>query len=145
MAWWIWILVAFAFFVLEALTAGTLVVGFFGLGALAVGFLVLMGIGGPAWVQFLLFTVISLAALAVFRQPLVRRLRGETDEPSDVDSLVGETGMALSDMSPAATGRVELRGTAWSARNTGTEPIGAGDRVVVAAVRGLTLDVRREV
>ena len=145
MAWWIWILLGFGFFALEALTAGSLVVGFFGLGAVAVGFLVLVGMGGPAWVQFLLFSGISLAALALFRQPLIRKLRGERDEPSEVDTLAGESGVAVSGMEPAALGRVELRGTVWSARNTGADSISAGDRVTVSAVRGLTLEVHRDV
>lgn len=144
MAWWIWILIGFAFFIAEALTAGTLVVGFFGMGAIAVGFLVLMGVGGPAWVQFLLFTGISLAALAIFRQPLVRRLRGESDGDSELDTLVGENGSATSVLEPGGLGKIELRGTSWSARNVGDEPLAAGDRVIVTAVRGLTLEVRRD-
>jgi membrane protein implicated in regulation of membrane protease activity len=39
-------------------------------------------------------------------------------------------------------GRVELRGTVWSARNTGDAAIHAGQRCSVERVDGLTLDIR---
>lgn len=140
MEWWIWVLVGFGFLILEALTAGTLVVGFFGFGAFAVGLLVLLGYGGAAWVQFLLFSVLSLGALAAFRQPILRRMRGE-EGLDDVDSLAGEEGTALTVLPAGGSGRVELRGTVWSARNTSAESIPAGTRIMVEKVRGLTLDV----
>lgn len=141
MAWWIWILAGFVFLIIEALTAGTVVVGFFAAGAFAVGLLVLVGLGGPLWVQFLLFSVLSLGSLALFRQPIVRRLRGEKDETPGIDDLVGEVGTAVANLPVATVGRVELRGTVWSARNVGEVPITAGTRVKVHQVRGLTLDV----
>lgn len=144
MEWWIWILIGFGFFILEVLTAGTLVVGFFGAGAIATGLIVLAGFGGPAWTQFFLFTGISLASLALFRQPLVRRLRGESDEPVPMDTLVDETGTALTQIGVGAMGRVELRGTAWGGRNIGERPIEAGERVIVSRVTGLNLEVRPE-
>ena len=37
----------------------------------------------------------------------------------DVDSLVGETAVAQQDIPAGEIGRVELRGTSWSARNRG--------------------------
>ena len=48
----------------------------------------------------------------------------------DIDTLAGETGTALEDMGAGANGHVELRGTTWSARNTGSH---SASRVVTAA------------
>jgi membrane-bound serine protease (ClpP class) len=57
------------------------------------------------------------------------------------EELVGAAAEARSSIDP--TGRVWLEGTIWSARlAAGSSPIGAGDRVKVEAVDGLTLVVR---
>jgi membrane-bound serine protease (ClpP class) len=59
------------------------------------------------------------------------------------EQLVGAAAEARSSIDP--TGRVWLEGTIWSARLAdGASPIGAGDRVTVEAVDGLTLVVRPE-
>ena len=50
---------------------------------------------------------------------------------ADIDTLAGETGTALEDMGAGANGHVELRGTTWSARNTGSTPLARGHRCVV--------------
>jgi len=57
------------------------------------------------------------------------------------EQLIGSDAEARSSIDP--TGRVWLEGTIWSARlAAGASPIGAGDKVKVEAVDGLTLVVR---
>lgn len=56
------------------------------------------------------------------------------------EEMVGETAVARSAIDP--DGKVFMRGTLWSARLTeGADPVGAGNRVRVEAVEGLTLVV----
>ena len=71
---------------------------------------------GPPWMQWLLFSLLSIVTLSLFRRPLLKRLRPAT-MAQEVDSLVGETAIVLEDMAAGAIGKVELRGSAWSARN----------------------------
>ena len=61
-----------------------------------------------------------------------------------VDSLVGETALALEDIAPGAMGKVELRGASWTARNTGDQPIQRSERPKVERVDGLTLYIRNQ-
>jgi len=56
--------------------------------------------------------------------------------------MVGETAEALEAIAPQETGRVEMRGTSWSALNTGSEPILPNVRCRIEKVEGLTLHVR---
>lgn len=146
MAWWIWVLLGFLLLALEVTSLG-LHLAFFGLGALAVGLLVALGVGGPLWVQFLLFTVISIASLLLFRGPLLRRLRtsvvGEARD-QDIDSVVGGTAVAISDIAVDELGQAELRGSSWKARNVGKTPLSAGQRCIVERVDGLMLFVRAQ-
>jgi membrane-bound serine protease (ClpP class) len=56
------------------------------------------------------------------------------------EEMIGETAVARSAIDPE--GNVFMRGTLWSARLApGAAPVGAGDRVRVEAVDGLTLVV----
>jgi membrane-bound ClpP family serine protease len=54
---------------------------------------------------------------------------------------VGETGQALTMITPEAIGQVRVHGEIWNA--TAGEPIASGARVVVVDVSGLTLTVRK--
>ena len=142
MAWWIWVLIGFSLLALELLTSG-IHLGFFGVGAIGVGVLVAFGVGGPLWMQFLLFSIISIVLLVLFRQPIIRRLR-ETGPGHEVDGLAGQIAHATTDIAPAGFGRAELRGAGWSARNVGDTALVAGQRCVVMKVDGLTLHVKAD-
>lgn len=139
MAWWIWVLIGFFLLALELTTAG-LHLGFFGAGAIIVGLIVAAGYGGPTWVQLLLFSIVSLVLLLLFRQPMLRRLR-EAGTDREVDALGGQIAHAITEIAPGAFGKAELRGSSWNARNTGSTALVAGQRCRVAKVDGLTLHV----
>ena len=143
MTWWYWVVLGLVLGAIELATPGGFFVIFFAIGALAVGGLALAGVAGPAWVQWLLFPLIAVVTLRLFRQPLVGRL-GAGGGRDDVDALVGEVAIASTDIAPGAHGRAELRGAGWSARNVDEVPLAAGRRCRVVAVRGLTLDLRQE-
>jgi membrane protein implicated in regulation of membrane protease activity len=143
MIWWLWILLGLGLLALEMAMPGGFFALFFGVGALLVGALVSVGAAGPAWMQWLLFSVLSIGALATLRKPLQARLNLKGSR-RPVDSLVGEMAVALEDFEPGGLGKVELRGTSWSARNRGSVTLGKGRRCVVEKVDGLTLWVRPE-
>jgi membrane protein implicated in regulation of membrane protease activity len=141
MAWWIWVLGGVALLVVELLTPGSFFALFFGVGAIAVGGLELAGLGGPGWLQWVLWSVLSLALLIGVR----RRLRGVlTSRGPRVHDLVGETAVLLDDLPPRGVVRAELRGIPWDARSDSQEPIRRGQRCRVERVDGLTLWVRPE-
>jgi membrane protein implicated in regulation of membrane protease activity len=143
MLWWHWLLLGLVLTALELATAGGFYIIFFGIAAIIVSGLVLLDIAGPLWFQLLLFSLLAIASLLFFRNPLMRRLRLSGGAP-DLDTLAAETGSVIQAMAPGASGRVELRGTSWSARNVGTTPLGSGARCVVVRSERLTLLVKAE-
>jgi membrane protein implicated in regulation of membrane protease activity len=143
MAWWSWVVLGLALAAIELATPGGFYVIFFAVGALAVGALKLAGVINTSWIEWLLFPVIALVTLRLFRQPLLGRLR-VNERPDEVDSLVGQVAVAIGDIAPGQHGRAELRGTGWSARNVDTSPLLSGQRCRVVAVQGLMLDLRQE-
>jgi inner membrane protein len=143
MPWWGWIalgtmLLAAELFVVEA----DFWLVFLGVAALAVGLLDVAGLGGPIWVELLLYGVIAIAVTALFRKRLYAMLRPDT--PPVSDAVVGESAVVREAIAPAGHGHAELRGAVWQARNVGSAPLAAGERARVAGVEGLTLLVRTE-
>jgi inner membrane protein len=142
MIWWHWLVLGLLLVAAEMATGGFYVV-FFGAAALMLGLLVLFELGGPAWVQWLLFSALSVGSLLAFRNRFRLVMRVGTPA-ADVDSLVGESATPLEDIEPGAVGRAELRGTVWTARNPGQATIRRGQRCTVAAVNHLTISLTPE-
>jgi membrane protein implicated in regulation of membrane protease activity len=141
MEWWLWVILGFLMMVAELLTPGGFYLLFFGVGAVIVGSLDALGWAGPAWTQWLLFSLLSVVCLLVFRRPLLARFKSAAPG-KEMDSLIGETAQALEEIAVDSIGKVELRGSAWTARNTGGRPLGRGQRCRVDRVDGLILWVR---
>lgn len=140
MPWWLWVLIGFLLLGVEALAPG-LHIAFFGFGAVAVGALVALELGGPLWVQLLLFSAISISSLLLLRRPLLRRLRLDRG-PDQMDTLVGEHATTSEEIAAGSIGKAELRGTSWSARNGTAQTLSRGERCVVERVEGLTVVIR---
>jgi membrane protein implicated in regulation of membrane protease activity len=142
MAWWLWMLLGLVLLILEVQTFGGFYLMFFGVGALAVGLLVAVGAVAADWVEWLLFSVLSVAALMLFRRPVLRKLTSGSQHR--VDGLVGEVAIASEDIESGETGKAELRGSVWTAHNAGPGTLRKEERCRVERVDGLTLWVRAE-
>jgi hypothetical protein len=141
MPWWGWVVAGALLLAAEmGLVDAEFYLVFLGLSALAVGVLGLAGLEGPVWLQWLLFAVLALVSLVFFRGRLYAHLRRFGREVGE--GVAGERAVALGRIEPGGLGRAELRGSQWTARNTGAAPIEAGAHVRVERVEGLTLDVR---
>ena len=141
MAWWFWLLAGIALLGWELFTPGGFYVMFFGVGALVVGLLVALGAGGPPWVQWLVFSAVSIASLLLFRRSVLARFdTGQRAVP--MDTLEGELAIPMEDLAPGAVGKAELRGTSWTAQNADDRTLTRGQRCRVARVEGLTLFIR---
>ncbi len=142
MAWWLWVLVGFGLLIVETLTPGGFFFVFFGIGALLVGVLAALGGTGPDWMEWLLFSVFSVAGILFFRRPLMRRFN--LTNGKSVDNLVGETAVVLEEIAPGGVGKAEMRGSAWTARATSPTALVRGQRCRVERVEGLMLWLRPE-
>jgi inner membrane protein len=141
--WWYWIALGLLLVVLELAAPGGFYFIFFGIGALTVGLLSAFDAAGPAWAQILLFSLLSLLSLVLFRARILGKLQGNK-RAGDMDTLVGEVGTLSEELPAGGVGKVELRGTAWSAKNTSHATLKRGERCVVVRVEGLTLVVGPE-
>jgi membrane protein implicated in regulation of membrane protease activity len=144
MTWWLWLLVGLALLGIEMLTPGGFFTIFFGVAAIVVGVLARFGLAGPAWVQWVWFSGLSIASLLFLRKPLLDWMRKREVKRPVVDTLVGETAVILEPLSGSSVGKVELRGTSWSARSVDGSAFAVGARCRVDRVDGLTLWIKAD-
>jgi membrane protein implicated in regulation of membrane protease activity len=138
--WWIWLILGLVLMIAELLLPTGFFLFFFGLGGIATAVLASLGLTSFTAEGFV-FIGISLFCIVLLRKPLLTKFHFR-NRTHAVDSLVGETAKALEAIAPQATGRVEMRGTTWSALNTGSELITLDARCRVEKVEGLTLHVK---
>ena len=141
--WWHWLILGLLLIVAELAVSGGFYIIFFGFAALIVGILTVFGLAGPTSVQLLAFSVLSVGSLLLFRNRLLQWFQKSPQRPA-VDAIVGEVALAVDDLAPGGVGRVELRGTPWSARNVTARMVARGVRCRVVRVEGLMLHVEPE-
>ena len=128
---WGWLVLGAIILISELIVSTDFYLIFFSAAAVIVGLLGLSGVSIPVSAQWLLFASLSIGTLVLFRT----RLRGKIKtREHDVDKLEGEIAVATEPIAAGATGQAELRGSTWSARNTGEMNIHVGDRCRVERV-----------
>jgi membrane protein implicated in regulation of membrane protease activity len=142
MVWWLWALLGIVLLVVEVVTPGGFFAIFFAMGALLVSAMVGLNLGGPNWLQWLLFSILSIVSLLVFRGRLLTLFQPAKRHSSHIDTLVGEVATLLGDLPPGGVGKAELRGSVWNVQNTDEQPLHKGQRCRVQRVEGLALWVR---
>jgi membrane protein implicated in regulation of membrane protease activity len=126
----------------EMLSPGGFYLLFFGIASIIVGALAGLEVVRTEWLQWLLFSGLAVLSLLLLRGPLLRMAQRQPAQ--EMDSMVGETAVLMEDLQPGHTGKAELRGSTWSARNIGTVPLSSGQRATVAKVDSLTIFVTPE-
>jgi membrane protein implicated in regulation of membrane protease activity len=142
MPWWAWILSGLALLGLELLL-GSFYLLFLGLAAIIVGLIAMFGASGPLWLEWLLFIVFSSGLVLLLRKPLLGKFNIQSDS-RDIDTLVGMAAVAVDTIPPGGIGKVDMRGTVWTAHNQGAAALAPGQRCRVERVEGLSLWVRPE-
>ena len=133
------IVLALAFFVIEAMTPVNGILATGGVVAMTLGMVILIDTDVPelriGWLPAMLITL-PFAFLSVFLLQLaIRSFRFKVATGSE--GMVGEIGEARTALGP--TGSVFVHGELWNARSASA--VAAGERVRVLAVDGMRLDV----
>ncbi len=134
--WWMWFVAGVGLLIFELVTPGGFFAIFFGVAALLVGVLTVLHLASPEWLQWLLFSVFSVLGVVVLRRPVMQRL-GLPTAALPGEEMRGEWALVTEEVRPGEVGKVELRGTAWSARANRT--VRVGERVPVERIEGLTV------
>lgn len=134
----VWLGLMILFLIAEGATV-SLVSLWFAAGAVIAMFAALLGAG--VWLQTGLFLVVSGALLLMLR-PIVRRYLVPKITPTNVDSLVGSTGLVTESIdNVTASGQVKLGAMEWTARSTTGENIPQDTLIRVDRIEGVKVYV----
>lgn len=132
----LWFLAAGLLAVIEAISLGLVSIWFAGG---AVGAAVAAMLGAPLIVQVIVFLVLSAILVAVTRPLAKKRLNAKT-ERTNVDALIGQTGMVEEKITQYKPGQVRADGKIWTAACTSGE-IKKGAIVIIKSIKGVTIMV----
>lgn len=132
-----WLIIGLGLIIAEIFSL-TLVLLFFGCSALVVALLKVFGLNDLK-LEWMLFAVIGLAALLIFR----RRIRTSLATTTDVDIDRNATFALSTDVPANGEATVLYQGTNWTAVNRGTDPLPANTTVRIVSTQGIKLIVER--
>jgi inner membrane protein len=135
----IWLIVGLIMLVAELLSV-FLVFVFFAVGACVTALLAATGVlTSPEW-QMVVFCIVSLLALIVFRKN-ARRLLDSRGKSFEYNEFVGETALVVKDIPNLGEGKIYYRGAEWKAVSQHRSEIVAGSKVVITRTDGIVLVV----
>jgi len=124
-----WFILGLGLFLLELVMPG-FIIFFFGLGAWVTALVCLIGHPGVN-LQIILFAISSTLLLIALRKIIQKKfLNSKGTRSDDVDDeFTGKEALAKSDFGGIKQGKVEFKGTSWTAEST--SEIKEGQRVVI--------------
>lgn len=145
MDFYLWFIVALAFFILEILTPG-FVLMWFGAGALVSGLLDVFGIHNLT-VQILVFAITSIILVTlsrtIFKNIFMRASPG-AGLKTNMDAVIGKVGVVTEKIDPdLSVGRVLIEGQDWAAITEDKSTIDVNVKIHVIGFEGARLQVKK--
>ena len=137
--WVIWLTNAIGFLVIEAITV-ELVSFWFTLSALVAMVLDLCGVAW-GW-QLGVFVAISTLLIITLR-PIAKRYFQQNESKTNIDSIIGNIATVTKTILPDDRGEVKHKSQYWLAISTDNKIIEANTKVVIVAVEGAKLIVKK--
>ena len=135
----IWLMLLVVLVAGEAITVGLTFIWF---AAGALGALLVAVLGGPVWLQVVVFLLVSALTLVLVR-PVAAKLLTPGISPTNADRILSQIALVTQDIDNIAeTGQVKIYGQSWTARSENGEPIPAQTRVRILRIEGVKVFVR---
>lgn len=132
-----WLVIAVILLIIEAMTVALVTIWFVG-GALVAMLLALARL--PGYLQVIGFLVVS-ALLLYLARPLIRKKQSYQIR-TNVDSLIGQSGIVTRSSSEFQNGQGKVAGQIWTIQHENSLPLTMDSTFVVLKVDGVKLIVR---
>ena len=138
----IWLALVILFVVVELISLGLTSI-WFAAGALVAGIVAM--VGGPFWLQVILFMVVSAVLLACTRGFGKRHLDSKIDK-TNAEGLVGKSSIVIETIDNASsTGKIRIGDIEWTARAVNeTQVIPKDSKVIIREIKGVKCMVEPE-
>lgn len=135
----IWLIVLVACLIIEISTLGLASIWFAGGALLA---MLIAVIGGPLWLQILVFLVTSIVLL-IFTRPIATKYFNKNRTKTNVESVVGKQAIVTENIDNLkGAGRIVTNGMEWTARSLDDSKIEEGAVVVIEKIEGVKAIVK---
>lgn len=136
----IWLAAAVVFGIVELATI-QLVSIWLAIGSVAA--MIACTLGVPAWVQILVFGVVS-AVFLILTRPFVKKVIKIKHVSTNADRMIGKTVVVTEKISKDSNGAVVYSGVTWTAKSENGEEIQTGEEVEIKAIEGSKLIVAKK-
>jgi len=136
--WMLWLVIVIVLAVIEVMTINLVSVWF--IASALISLFLSFFIDSFFW-QFTIFVVLGLIFMIITRPILVKKF-GKSDVKTNLDRVIGMKGVVTEDISKLTVGEVKVDGKTWSAISD--KKIGAGTTIIVEAIDGVKLRVRKD-
>ena len=139
----IWLIVLVVCLVVEISTLGLTSIWFAGGALLA---LLIAMIGGPLWLQVLVFLVTSIVLL-IFTRPIAAKYFNKNREKTNVNSKIGKQAIVTATIDNLkGEGQIVTAGMEWTARSLDSTIIEEGSVVTIEKIEGVkaVVSIRKE-
>lgn len=139
----IWFLIGLVLFLLELVVPG-FVIFFFGFGAWVTALVCLIVDPGTN-LQIIIFAITSVLSLIALRRMIQKKFFYGSDKDSKEveDEFTGKEALAITDFRPGVKGKVEFKGTTWSAESE--SEIREGQHVTIVRKESFNLIVKPKI
>ncbi len=138
MDWIFWLVLVIVLTIIELSTVNLLTVWFVisGIVAMILSFFI-----EDVAVVSTVFALLGIFLLLISR-PLVRKMRNKDDGKTNLDRIIGATGVVTEEIKKNSVGEVKVDGKRWSA--IASKKITVGEEVIIEKIEGVKLVVRKE-
>ena len=135
-----WLILFLILMLIEILTVGLVSIWFM-IGALIT--FVVSYFTSSIFIQLPVFIITSILFLILTR-PIVKKYFSKKIIKTNVNKLIGETGIVIEDVTKTNMGKVKVDGQIWSALNSSKGRIKASEEVEILSIEGVKLIVRKK-
>lgn len=136
-----WLVVVAVMLVIEIFTMGLTTI-WFSMGAVASS--IAAALGASLWIQILLFSVVSVLIMLLVR-PFAMKVMDKNRTKTNIEEVIGERAKVIEFIdNEKEQGKVQFRGVEWMARSVDESKISVGEVVIVEAVSGVKLMVKKQ-
>jgi membrane protein implicated in regulation of membrane protease activity len=135
---WTWLILLVIFLIVEGLTFN-LVTIWFAIGSL--GAFITAYFTTDTTTQLLVFVIVSVILL-FFTRPIIKKYILIKPEKTNLDAVIGQTGVVIKKITTTELGRVKAHGKDWAA--TSNKIIKEGSLVEILEIKGVKLVVKEK-
>ena len=92
-------------------------------------------------IEVIVFIVVSIVSL-IITKPFIKKLRTRKITPTNLDRVIGKTGVVTKDITKDSYGEVKVEGSIWTA--TSKTKINKGSQIEVLKIDGVKLVVEKK-